>query len=199
MIVAKGLKRELLSALSEKELDGFVKLFRKIHKPYGTSIEFLSRLETRELFGALHKLLFGRWDLSDSVFPKVMNNIGRVKELLDAIIVPDTSPGCPEMPAGFLVENLESGKVSVTKHAWFRFWERFCHCSNSSAGQIGQILAQSFAGAKKIELGSYAVLRAINNGFQQTDYFLDAPRNCRYIVSALKGRLFLVTVERPKH
>lgn len=207
----KGLLREeLLDSLTEKEIIGLVELLNRVRNFNRTrkkdALSYLMSFDAKTLFGVLHKELFGFWDSSAPAFYKVMENLDKMKEILNKISVKTVGfktaypQMYPQMPNNLYINNERTGNVFVTIHAWKRFCERcYAEPEKLEPRQIADRLKKSFARAKQVRLEkAYAVLRAINNKFISADYFLDQSMNCRFVIISRENKITLLTIERPR-
>lgn len=204
--VDKGLsKKELIDALSDREVTALVSLLNvaKVSSEYHR--EYLLNQEARLIFGVLHLKIFGAFDGAKSKFQVILENIPKVRAILASIPVPppkvsEKKKQIPEMPRNLWLDSQSAGRVFVSEHAWQRFCERFlAEPTRFSQKEIADRLQRTFSGAIKSQLEKVeAVLRRINNNFQEADYYYNQQMGCRFVVASKNGRSILKTVERPR-
>lgn len=126
-----------------------------------------------------------------------------IRTLKTGISEPDQMPEkFPDFPEGLKITSKILGcDISVTKHAWERFCERYIRSVPVRRGWdysqefFSEHLRRFFAEATEEDLGQPGVVRRlINNRFESALYFLNKEVGLRFIISPDKT---LLTVEMP--
>lgn len=207
----KQLKKVIIDSLTEQERLSFVTLLSIFFKPsklVDSSSMYLESCEVKTFFGFLHKLLFGEWVFNtQSSAVKIFENLDEIKKALEGVPTTitfsrktDSNPAVyPQIPKKLQVNNETIRAVWVTVHAWERFCERF-RLKQLGSAEIADLLTASFCRAKPVELKKgYRIIRFINNKLEDTQYFFDTVKGCRFVVVRQNEKFVLKTVEIPRH
>lgn len=200
-----GLLREnLIESLSDEEIAALVRATRSITRDniHVQGADFLRTLSAKNFFGFLHFKVFGSWVRSELAAERVVESIGKVKEVIQGLPlgqIQKTKNECPEMPHGLCINNEIAGTLFVTRHAWERFIERWSkNLAHKAPAVIARALQKSFARALPNNLPKgYAALRIMSNDFKPSEYYLDRSIRCRFVVVIKEDKKILFTVERP--
>lgn len=126
----------------------------------------------------------------------VIAEFDKIRDSVRKLIKP---PTCPDIPNGFTISNKYMRDVSVTIHAWQRFFDRFLvpHEKRVTVDLMKKRMQISFARAEEVELPSAIVTkRLIDSGFKRARYFTDEQSILRFVVSEVPPYSIL-TIERP--
>ena len=217
------IKRDILTALTEKELAVLYVWMREKYRPGLIELEMvrdirdaLNDIGAKYIFCFTHYILFGTHPTGTANAKQCLPEIG--KKVLCAISVLkeklsasphakklDESERCSALirAAGTSLSsgdmkacNPNTGEVEITEHALTRFKERYSG-KDSTPQQLLKRFRQLFQGAVPTDLSpEHRVARIIEHGFQKARYFLNTGANLRFVV--LEDKSIIVTVERPR-
>ncbi len=213
----KGLKDKLFGSLDEQKKDILILWVAKSFGKRFSSLRCLeSQIGTKEIFGFLHKEIFGFWADTITDMQDVMKRSEEIKIILyeKAYILAEFEESqkpkvktktqsrpqekvYPEMPYNLQLTNKDAGIVSVTVHAWRQFCDRFCRKHKTlNQNRVAELLKESFSRARQVRLKrGKDIQRLIANKGVLVDYFFDHRIDCRFVVRLEES--IILTVEHP--